>query len=183
MRLPTDFAWGLAGAAATGVAIAALWPSAPPGRRAVSGPPAPVVAASRPGRLGAPLPSGRAAGRPTAVPAGEVERIRTILARDPADIDAHLDLARVHLARREMRSVWDETRYVLARSPGEPRALTYQALVRFAAGDKERAVLMLEQVVAAAPNLEEARRALAFVHARTGRPVAGVPRDSAMADR
>jgi tetratricopeptide (TPR) repeat protein len=125
----------------------------------------------------------------TAVPAGEEARVRTALDRDPADIDAHLDLARVFLARREMRAVWGETFYVLARSPGEPRALTYQALVRFAAGETDRAVSILERVVAVAPELDEARRALVYVYLRTGREddavaaAANAPRAQARASR
>lgn len=169
MRPAIDYRWGLAGALVAGLVMFGLWPAAPP--RPVASPvtKAPPVTAALPDTRSAPAEGRPRLRRGTIVPAGEEERVRTALARDPTDIDAHLDLARVHLARREMRAVWDETRYVLARSPGEPRALIYQAMVRFAAGETDRAVVMLERVVAAAPELDEARRLLVYVYLRTGR--------------
>ena len=104
-----------------------------------------------------------------AVPDGEEERVHAALAADPGDLEAHLDLARVHLARREMRSVWKETAYVLARSPGHPRALSYQALVHLAMGRADIARDTLVKVVASAPDLIEAYRYLALVDIRSGR--------------
>ena len=76
--------------------------------------------------------AGPAAG-PAAEGADEAQ-IRAALARNPNDIDAHLDLARLLLARQDMMGVWNETKLVLERSPGNPHALAYQALVRLAMG-------------------------------------------------
>jgi tetratricopeptide (TPR) repeat protein len=180
MRPAIDYRWLLAGALFAGLMMFGLWravyPTAPgPVTRT---PPITVVPDGRSASA-----NGTARTHPgTAVPPGEEARVRSALDRDPLDIDAHLDLARVHLARREMGAVWDETRYVLARSPGEPRALTYQAMVRFSAGETDRAVTMLERVVAAAPELDEARRSLVYAYRRTGREddaatvAAGAPR-------
>ena len=169
MRLVFDYRWSLAGALVAGLLMFGLWPAAPP-RPVTDRFTRPAPFTTIPPDAGRAPAEGRTRTLPgTAVPAGEEARVRAALARDPADIDAHLDLARVHLARREMRAVWDETVYVLARSPGDPRALTYQALVRFAGGETDRAVGMLERVVGAAPELEEARRALVYVYRRTGR--------------
>ena len=180
MRPALDFRWLVAGALFAGLIMFGLW-------RAVSpSPPGPVTRTPpvtvAPDARREPAQGAARTHPGTAVPPGEEARVRSALDRDPLDIDAHLDLARVHLARREMRAVWDETRYVLARSPGEPRALTYQAMVRFAAGETDRAVTMLERVVAAAPELDEARRSLVYVYRRTGREdaaaavAAGAPR-------
>ena len=171
MRPNVDFRWALAGALATGLAIVALWPALPsrPLLVGVKAGKAPTVGALQRKDAQALAAAAVKVRRGTPVPRGEDERVKAALARDPHDIDARLDLARVYLARRELAAVWKETSYVLARSPGEPRALTYQALVRFAAGETGRAVVMLERVVQAAPELEEARRALVFVYGRTGR--------------
>ena len=116
-------------------------------------------------------PVDRASSRPSApvVTDGEEARVRAALARDPADLDAHLDLARVRLAQRDLRAVWAETQYVLEHAPGNPRALSYQALVWFARGETDRALDMLNRVVAEAPDLLEAYGYLAFIYVRTGR--------------
>jgi tetratricopeptide (TPR) repeat protein len=65
--------------------------------------------------------------------------------------------------------VWNETQQVLAKKPGYPRALAYQALVRLAMGQGDLAVEMLKQAIAADPDLMEARQNLAFVYASLGR--------------
>ncbi len=107
-------------------------------------------------------------GKTTTAADGE-SRIRAAIARNPDDHEARLDLARHLLSKRDLRAVWDETQHVLARSPGHPRALAYQAMVRLATGQADLAESMLKQALAAAPDLLEAHLHLAYVYARTGR--------------
>jgi tetratricopeptide (TPR) repeat protein len=95
--------------------------------------------------------------------------LRAAVGRDPEDLEARLDLARHLLRKRDLMGVFDETRRVLSRSPGHPRALAYQALVRLARGEGDVAVAMLRQAVAGAPDLLEARQHLVFAYARLGR--------------
>ena len=71
--------------------------------------------------------------------------------------------------QRDFMGVWTETQHVLEHEPAEPRALSYQALVRLAMGQGDLAVSMLQQAIAAAPDLLEARQNLAFVYASLGR--------------
>jgi tetratricopeptide (TPR) repeat protein len=99
----------------------------------------------------------------------EEQRLREVLAKNPDDHDARIDLAQLHLGRRDLMAVWNDTQYVLQRVPGHPRALSYQALVRLAMGQGEAAVTMLKQAQGAAPNLLEPSLHLALVYARLGR--------------
>jgi cytochrome c-type biogenesis protein CcmH len=95
--------------------------------------------------------------------------IRKRLARNPDDLEARMALARLDLTRRDLKGVWNETQYVLARSPGHPEALSYAALVRLSLGHAEEAEKMLKQALAGDPNLLEAYLHLSLVYARMGR--------------
>ena len=94
--------------------------------------------------------------------------VRAALERNPDDLDARLDLAMLHLRKRDLMAVWNETQYVLGKQPGHPRALSYQALVRMAMGQPDVALKMLKQALATDPNLFEAYLHLALVHTRMG---------------
>jgi tetratricopeptide (TPR) repeat protein len=110
--------------------------------------------------------------QPSDQSAGDAEdeaEVRAALARNPDDFDARLDLAMLHLRRRELMAVWDDTQYVLAKQPGHPRALSYQALVRMAMGQSDVAVKMLKQALAKDPDLFEGYLHLALVQTRAGR--------------
>ena len=105
-----------------------------------------------------------------AAPAGaEEKQIRAAIALNPNDLDAHLELARVLLGRQDMMGVWNETKLVLERSPGNPRALSYQALVRLAMGQSDKALEMLKESLAKEPNLVDSYVHLALVYVRLGR--------------
>ncbi len=67
-----------------------------------------------------------------------------------------------------MMGVWNETQYVLSRSPGHPIALSYQALVRLAMGQSEMALEMLQEAIAAAPELPDPYVPLSIVQMRLG---------------
>jgi tetratricopeptide (TPR) repeat protein len=106
---------------------------------------------------------------PAAVADSEVERLQEAIGRNPDDIEARLDLARAFLGRDDLMQVFDQTRAVLDRSPGHPRALTYQALVRMEMGQLETAERMLRQALAVEPDFVDAYIHLSLVHARGGR--------------
>jgi Flp pilus assembly protein TadD len=98
-----------------------------------------------------------------------IAELEAAVARSPDDVEARLALARAHLGRQDLMAVWNETKAVLERSPGEPRALSYQGLVRLAMGQGELAVQMVEQAMAKRPDFLEGYLHLAIVYARTGR--------------
>jgi tetratricopeptide (TPR) repeat protein len=108
--------------------------------------------------------------RSSAAPDADESRLRDAVARNPDDLEARLQLARLYLARQDLMAVFEETKYVLERKPGEPRALGYQALVRLAMGQSEEAVGMLRQALAAAPDYFEGYVHLMLVYVRIGRP-------------
>ena len=99
----------------------------------------------------------------------EEAEIKAALARNPDDLEAHLALARVHLGRREYMAVWNETKIVLDKSPGNPQAMAYQAMVRLAMGQAEVALGMLKTALASDPQLIDGYADLAVVYARLGR--------------
>ena len=121
---------------------------------------------------GAGMTRGGGSAGPAAGPAGEgaeEAQIRAAIERNPNDVDAHLDLARVLLARQDMMGVWNETKLVLERSPGHPRALSYQALVRLAMGQGDKAEATLKESLAKDPNLIDTYVHLALVYVKLGR--------------
>jgi hypothetical protein len=150
------FTWGIASAAAAAALV--VW----------------VSGAARPrgadGQLTGNLPE-RTPGQ-AATPAGadpELARLQQSVAANPEDLDARLELTQAYLGRSDMMQVWEQTQEVLARSPGHPRALSYQALVRLAMGQAGAAEEQLKQAMAAAPDLLEPRLHLSLVYMRTGR--------------
>lgn len=107
--------------------------------------------------------------RASAAPDADESRLRDAVAQNPDDLEARLQLARLYLARQDMMAVFGETKYVLERKPGEPRALGYQALVRLAMGQSDQAVSMLKQALATAPDYFEGHIHLMLVYVRMGR--------------
>jgi tetratricopeptide (TPR) repeat protein len=113
-----------------------------------------------PGMTSAPAP---AASSPQAL------RLEEWVAANPGDLDARLDLARVYLMDQELLKVWDQTQYVLERSPNHPRALSYAAVVRLAMGQTAVALEMLESALVSDPTLLDARIHLALAYLQLDR--------------
>ena len=90
------------------------------------------------------------------------------LALDPDDREARLKLAKVYLDGQDYMAVWTETQRVLARSPEDPRALSYQAEVRLAMGQPELALGMLKKTLGQDADLLQTYVYLSYVHLRIG---------------
>jgi Flp pilus assembly protein TadD len=157
------FLWGAGSMVAVALLVALVWQAAE--RRPEGG----SVTGTVPGS-GQSAGAGESGGPPAAAEEGApLAELRAHLEKNPDDHDARLDLARQLLLRRDLMGVWNETQQVLAKSPGHPRALSYQALVRLAMGQGDLAVEMLKQAIVAEPGLMEAHQNLAFVYASLGR--------------
>jgi len=112
--------------------------------------------------------TGAAAGQaPSTDP--EEAAARDAVARNPDDLEARLALTRIYLRNRNLMGVWNETQYILTKSPGHPQALSYQSIVRMAMGQPEMALEMLKQALRTDPNLLEGYVHLSFVYSRLGR--------------
>jgi cytochrome c-type biogenesis protein CcmH len=147
------FLWGTGSAAALAVLVFFVWRQAKPREEGGS------LTGNLPGEE-----ERAAAGRPADPRVPLQQRI----AQNPDDLAARLDLAQLHLRQRDLMGVWNETEYVLAKQPGQPRALAYQALVRLAMGQPQVALDMLKQALATDPDLLEGYLHLALVHVRMG---------------
>jgi thioredoxin-like negative regulator of GroEL len=112
---------------------------------------------------GAPTPAEMAQSDP------EIARLKGLVEKNPGDLEARLELARRSLLRDDMMGTFNETRVVLERRPDDPRALTYQAVVRLAMGQAKGAEDMLKRAIAAQPGLEDAHVYLMLVYTETGR--------------
>ncbi|HUG54973.1 MAG TPA: tetratricopeptide repeat protein [Vicinamibacteria bacterium] len=115
-------------------------------------------------------PTSGATGPDAPPPAEAAEaQARAALQRDPENLEARLDLARALLVRDDLMAVWNETKFVLERAPGNPRALTYQSMVRLGMGQVDEAVAMLKKAQAADPGLIEPWVYMVAVYLQAGR--------------
>ena len=97
-----------------------------------------------------------------------VARLEEIVRQSPDNLQARLELAQAYLEREHLMGVFEQTQYVLTKSPRDSRALTYQALVRMAMGQQPEAAQMLRQATESDPNLLDAWVGLAWVHMHGG---------------
>ena len=74
----------------------------------------------------------------------------------PTDIAQRVELTRAYLQRRDLMKVFDQTQAILEVEPGQPHALTYQALVRVAMGQADQAETMLVDAIKKNPRIEDA---------------------------
>lgn len=160
----TGFFWGIGSAAALGLLFYLVSESAQP--RAPDG----SVTGNTP--MGARPAPPSVAGGEDGVPAAadpELARSAERVRRNPDDLAARLDLARFHLIRQDLMSVFDETQEVLRRDADNPRALSYQSLVRLAMGQVELAERMSLRALEGDPDLVEGYANLMMVYTSTGR--------------
>jgi arylsulfatase A-like enzyme/Tfp pilus assembly protein PilF len=101
--------------------------------------------------------------------AQSIPLLEQILARDPYNLDAALRLATAHSALGHDQQAEAAFRRAETIAPESPDVRTYQALHYARGKDWQRAVPMLEQVVAESPDKVPALEALALVRERQGR--------------
>ena len=102
-----------------------------------------------------------------------VQQLEAAVAGAPDDVNARISLAKAYLERENMMGVFEQTQAVLAKSPDEPRALTYQALVRMAMGQTDVAEKMLDDATRKDPKFTDAWVGLAWLDFQTGKRDAG----------
>jgi tetratricopeptide (TPR) repeat protein len=102
-----------------------------------------------------------------------VKQLEAAVANAPEDVNARINLAKAYLEHENMMGVFEQTQAVLAKSPSEPRALTYQALVRMSMGQTDVAAKMLDDATKSDPKLTDAWVGLAWLSFQTGKREAG----------
>ena len=106
--------------------------------------------------------------QPAADPA--VQRLEAAVKSAPDDLNTRIALAKAYLERDNLMGVFDQTQYVLAKSPNDPRALTYQGIVRMAMGQAGDAESMLAKATKSDPTFIDAWVALAWVKTALAKP-------------
>ena len=99
---------------------------------------------------------------------GAAEAYRTVLALDPEDPNAHLELGLLHERRGEISQAEEHFMETLKQDPGNPRALYSYASLYYATDDLETAEELLVRAVAADAEYSPALSALASIRARRG---------------
>ena len=99
---------------------------------------------------------------------GTAEAYRAVLALDPENPDAHLELGILHERRGETTEAEEHFMESLKADPGNPRALYSYASLYYTADDLETAEEILERAVAADAEYSPALSALASIRARRG---------------
>jgi tetratricopeptide (TPR) repeat protein len=99
-----------------------------------------------------------------------VRQLEAAIKARPDDLESRVGLAKAYLEHENMMGVFEQTQYVLQRTPNDARALTYQALVQLAMGRNTEALEMLKHATVADPSLLDAWVSLAWAYTETGKP-------------
>src|SRR4051794_2922716 len=98
-----------------------------------------------------------------------LQQIEAAVAKSPDDLEMRNQLAKAYLERENLMGVFEQTKYILARTPDDARALTYQALVRMSMGQRDPAAEMLQHAIKSDPQLIDAYVALAWDDMQRGK--------------
>lgn len=101
--------------------------------------------------------------------AGGIIYYASTFAGNDTNVDAQIGQAKDAFARNDLVAAFEQTNAVLAKNPDEPRALTYNAVVRLSMGEVDKASAMLERATQKDPKLLDAWVALAQTHLHAGR--------------
>lgn len=104
----------------------------------------------------------------TAAENAEVAALEASVQKTPQDVGLRVELTRAYLRQRDLMKVFDQTQAILGIQPGEPHALTYQALVRVAMGQADQAETMLIDAIKKNPRIEDAYIHLAIARLQLG---------------
>jgi Flp pilus assembly protein TadD len=98
-----------------------------------------------------------------------VQQLEARVQQNPNDLNLRTELAKAYLDHENLMAVFEQTKFVLEKSPDNAKALTYQALVRMAMGQMTEASAMLEKATQSDPTLLDSWVGLAWVRMRLGK--------------
>lgn len=98
----------------------------------------------------------------------EVKQLEEAVRTDPDNPDHRIALAKMYFGQNDLMAAFEQTKAVLAKNPNEPRALTYNAVVRMSMGEMDQARQQLEQATKTDPKLIDAWVALSSIHIQSG---------------
>jgi cytochrome c-type biogenesis protein CcmH len=98
-----------------------------------------------------------------------LQQIEAAVAKSPDNLEMRNQLAKAYLEHENLMGVFEQTKYILARTPDDARALTYQALVRMSMGQRDPAAQMLQHAIKSDPQLIDAYVALAWDDIQRGK--------------
>jgi len=107
-------------------------------------------------------------GPSSATEEANLKALEDAVRKSPTDIGQRIELIRAYLQQRDLMQVFEQTKAVLEIEPGNPYALTYQALVRVAMGQASQAETMLLDVLKTNPGIEDAYIHLALARLQLG---------------
>ena len=87
---------------------------------------------------------------------------------EPVNVEERIAAAKDAFARNDLIATFEQTKAILDQHPDEPRALTYNAIVRMAMGEVASAKTQLEQATQLDPKLLDAWVALASARTQSG---------------
>jgi cytochrome c-type biogenesis protein CcmH/NrfG len=99
----------------------------------------------------------------------QVQQLEAAVRSQPNNITLRNQLAEAYLQRENLMGVFEQSQAVLAQSPDDSRALTFQGLVRMAMGKSDEAVQMLQHATRSDPKNLDGWVGLAWVYAQTNR--------------
>lgn len=97
-----------------------------------------------------------------------LQQLETSLRSRPDDLDLRMELAKAYIERENLMAAFEQTKFVLERSPSDARALTYQGLIRMSMGERETALQMLERATQSDPGFLDGWVTLAWVQVQSG---------------
>jgi len=115
---------------------------------------------------GGPMAAQQQQQQPQAPPDPAVQRLEAAVQADPSNLQLRNDLAQMYLERDNLMGVFEQTKFVLEKSPDDGRALAYQGLVRLAMGDAGAATQMLQRATEVAPKNLDGWVARAWLYAQ-----------------
>lgn len=108
--------------------------------------------------------------QPESVVVDAAKQLEATIRQSPDNLGARVELAKLYFDRNNMMGVFEQTQYVLDRSPDDSRALTYQAFVRIAMGQRQNAAKLLARATAVDPGLTDAWIGVAWLKTADGLP-------------